>query len=157
MLSSDWSYSSATGKFSGSLTTNQCNDHERILPNGGNAPGNNAVNCIAQTIPAPSLTTQPAAIPNLGRAAMTISGGVNIYSAFEAGFKDCQNDQSANMPCACTGAACDAGMDVGTCEAHLHHSCTGAVSTGMFMDTCGGHADPYHIHTDPICNYETDR
>lgn len=26
----------------------------------------------------------------------------------------------------------------------------------MFMNTCGGHADPYHIHTDPVCNYETD-
>ena len=26
----------------------------------------------------------------------------------------------------------------------------------MFMDSCGGHANPYHIHTDPICNYETD-
>ena len=47
-------------------------------------------------------------------------------------------------------------MDVGACEAHLHHSCTGTVNTGMFMDTCGGHADPYHIHTDPVCNYETD-
>ena len=24
----------------------------------------------------------------------------------------------------------------------------------MFMDACGGHAMPYHIHTDPLCNYE---
>jgi hypothetical protein len=29
------------------------------------------------------------------------------------------------------------------------------VATAMFMDSCGGHADPYHIHTDPICNYRT--
>ena len=134
----------------------QCNDKVRTLPDGGSAPGNNAVTCIEQTIPASSLTAQPAAIPTLGRAAMTISGGVNIYSAFEAGFNDCAGDQAANMPCACDGASCAAGMDVGACEAHLHHSCTGTVSTGMFMDTCGGHADPYHIHTDPVCNYETD-
>ena len=23
---------------------------------------------------------------------------------------------------------------------------------GMFIDNYGGHADPYHIHTDPVCN-----
>ena len=67
-----------------------------------------------------------------------------------AGFNDCAID---GMPCACDGASCAAGMDVGSCEAHLHFSCTGDVAVNMFMDTCGGHADPYHIHTDPVCNY----
>ncbi|GMH77676.1 hypothetical protein TrST_g7558 [Triparma strigata] len=148
----DLIYSSTTGKFTGTITTNQCNDHERIIQGGGSAPGNNAVSCIQQTIPTVTGSTA-SAIPTLGTAALTISGGVNIYSAFEAGFNDCAVN---GMPCACDGASCAAGMDVGACEAHLHYSCTSEVSVGMFMDTCGGHADPYHIHTDPICNYETD-
>jgi len=53
--------------------------------------------------------------------ALTISGGVNIYSAFEAGFNDCEVNAAQYV---CNGASCDAGMDVGTCEAHLEHSCT---------------------------------
>ena len=24
---------------------------------------------------------------------------------------------------------------------------------GLFMDKCGGHADPYHFHTDMVCHY----
>ncbi|GMH62172.1 hypothetical protein TL16_g03422 [Triparma laevis f. inornata] len=148
----DLTYSTTTGKFTGTITTNQCNDHVRVIQGGASAPGNNAVSCIEQTIPTITGSTA-SAIPTLGRAAMTISGGVNIYSAFEAGFNDCAID---GMPCACDGASCPAGMDVGACEAHLHHSCTSDVSVGMFMDTCGGHADPYHIHTDPVCNYDTD-
>ncbi|GMI28435.1 hypothetical protein TrCOL_g7062 [Triparma columacea] len=148
---SNLSYASSTGKFSGSIITNQCNDHERLNEGGGSPPGNNAVSCIEQTVPVS--TTTPQAIPTLGMAALTLSGGVNIYSAFEAGFNDCAVD---GMPCACDGASCAAGMDVGACEAHLHHSCTSEVATAMFMDTCGGHADPYHIHTDPVCNYSAD-
>jgi len=82
---------------------------------------------------------------------MTLSGGVNIYSAFEAGFNDCAVD---GMPCACDGASCPGGMDVKTCETHLDYACESEVAYEMFMDSCGGHAMPYHIHVDPVCNYE---
>lgn len=134
-------FSPDTGKFTGALITNQCNDHVREFTGGGSAPGNNAVSCISQTFP--TTTTTPAPIPTLGMAGLTLSGGVNIYSAFEAGFNDCAID---GMPCACDGASCAAGMDVGSCEAHLHHECNaGTLETKMFMDTCGGHADPYHM------------
>ena len=45
---SNLSYASSTGKFSGSIITNQCNDHERLNEGGGSPPGNNAVSCIEQ-------------------------------------------------------------------------------------------------------------
>ncbi|GMI18780.1 hypothetical protein TrLO_g13316 [Triparma laevis f. longispina] len=142
------------GGTSGQVTSTACavTSGTCATDGGSSAPGNNDVLCIEQTIPTVTGSTA-SDIPTLGRAAMTISGGVNIYSAFEAGFNDCAID---GMPCACNEESCDAGLDVGACEAHLHHSCTSHVSVGMFMDTCGGHADPYHIHTDPVCNYETD-
>lgn len=145
-------YNATSGKFSGIMITNTCNDHERLYADGlfgGQAPSS----CQAQTIPAPSITSTPSEIPVLGRAGMTLSGGVNVYSAFEAGFNDCAGDAKANMPCACDGASCSGGLDVKTCEEHLAFACTGPVNTDMFMDTCGGHASPYHIHTDPLCNY----
>ena len=136
------SYDMSTGKFSGSVVTNECNDQLRQYKSA-------SASCEEQTIPSPS-ATNPGATPVLGRIAMTLSGGVNIYSAFEAGFNDCSTD---GMPCACSGASCPGGMDVRTCEAHLDHSCTTTVDYEMFMDSCGGHAIPYHIHVDPVCNY----
>lgn len=39
----DLTYSASAGIFTRTITTNQCNDHERIIPGGGSAPGNNAV------------------------------------------------------------------------------------------------------------------
>ena len=138
---SNLNFDADSGKFQGTFVTNQCNDHVREFTDGDTAPGNNAVSCIEQTLP--TTTTTPSAIPTLGMAGLTLSGGVNIYSAFEAGFNDCATD---GMPCACDGASCAAGMDVGSCEAHLEHECDeGTLETRMFMDTCGGHADPYHM------------
>ncbi|GMH70103.1 hypothetical protein TrST_g7284 [Triparma strigata] len=139
------SYDLTTGKFSGSMVTNECNDQLRQY-------GFSSASCEEQTVPAPSVTSTPSGTPLLGRIAMTLSGGVNIYSAFEAGFNDCDVD---GQPCACSGASCPGGMDVKTCEEHLYHACTSDVVYQMFMDSCGGHATPYHIHTDPICNYES--
>jgi len=75
-------YKATDGKFYGTLITNQCNDHVRESLDGTAMPGNNAVSCIDQTIPAPDVTPV-SPIPLLGRAALTLSGGVNIYSAFE--------------------------------------------------------------------------
>lgn len=136
----------ATGKFSGEFVTNGCNDQPRTY-DGELFPGTSTASCESQTIPAYESSS---GLPTLGRAGMTLSGGVNIYSAFEAGFNEC----SDGMPYACCGASCEGGVDVLTCEAHLEYACTDDVNTLMFMDSCGGHAEPYHIHTDPVCNYE---
>ena len=128
------------------MITNGCNDQPRIYGS-SYFNGRSYSECESQTIPA---YDDNEGLPTLGRAGMTLSGGVNIYSAFEAGFNDCDDGQ----PCACTGAECEGGVDVHTCEAHLEYACTSSVTYEMFMDTCGGHADPYHIHLDPVCNYE---
>ena len=139
-------YDETTGKFAGEMVTNGCNDQPRIYGS-SYFNGRSYSECESQTIPA---YDDNEGLPTLGRAGMTLSGGVNIYSAFEAGFNDCDDGQ----PCACTGAECEGGVDVHTCEAHLEYACTSSVTYEMFMDTCGGHADPYHIHLDPVCNYE---
>ena len=143
-------YSSTTGLFSGSMTTNGCNDKAR--PSGPTS----TASCIKQTIPSVTGSSRPAAVPLLGAAALTLTGGVNIYSAFEAGFNDCKNSPSTNAPCACTGASCTAGLDVLTCQAHLLKTCTDGFSSSL-LDSCGGHANPYHMHFDPgSCQYSTD-
>ena len=42
-------------------------------------------------------------------------------------------------------------MDVATCEHKMAHEC-GADPSGVgIIDTCGGHADPYHYHEDLRC------
>lgn len=130
-------YDSSTGMFSGKFVTNQCNDKYRQY-------GQPTAVCIEQTIPAPYAREQPSGTPVLGRAAMTVSGGVNVYSAFEGGFEEGR---------ACTGGSCAGGLDVMSCELQLEYTCEGPVQFRLFMDSCGGHASPYHIHTDPICNY----
>lgn len=140
-------YDTGTGKFSGTILTNSCNDHVKAYE-GSDAPQAKA-SCEEQTIPSPSVDS-PGAVPRLGRIGMTLSGGVNIYGPFEAGFNDCAVD---GQPCVCSGADCEAGLDVGTCESHLKLECTSDLQASMLMDTCGGHADPYHIHTNPVCNY----
>lgn len=153
----DLTYDSDTGKFEGTITTNLCNDHPRAFEDGTLFRGRTSVDCITQQIPAPKIDAAPHEIPLLGRTGMTLSGGVNIYSPFEAGFSDCSDESMTyGRACACDGASCEGGLDVGSCEKHLEHSCSGDVESKMFMDTCGGHADPYHIHTDPMCNYVTD-
>lgn len=135
-------YDAQHGTFRGTFITNQCNDQIRQY-------GHAQATCQQQTIPAPH-AINPGLTPLLGRIAMTISGGVNIYSAFEAGFNDC----SIGMPCVCYGADCTPGMDVKTCDAHLQYACESEIANPM-LDSCGGHAQPYHIHTDPVCNYHS--
>jgi hypothetical protein len=82
-----------------------------------------------------------------------------IYGPFEAGFGTSPTaTATANsrppFPCYDSSSKlysgyCPGGMDVGTCEASLFKSCAdGSVTTALFMDKCGGHATPYHYHTD---------
>ena len=57
----------------------------------------------------------------------------------------------------CDEGSCAAGLDVPSCEKQLEYQCPAASTSGvkyeMMMDTCGGHAMPYHYHLDPDCDY----
>ena len=71
---------------------------------------------------------------------MSLSGGVNIYGPFEAGF-------TLGQACNNNKGECAAGSDVATCEAQLKYQCGSDFRANMMMDMCGGHAQPYHFHT----------
>ena len=78
---------------------------------------------------------------------MTLSGGVNIYGPFDAGFvlgQACNNSKGE----------CDAGSDVETCQAQLQYQCGTGLRQIMMPDACGGHAMPYHFHTRLACEYQ---
>merc|ERR1719219_2443678 len=44
-------------------------------------------------------------------------------------------------------------MDVPFCEKAVAAECSGHGMRSLFLDDCGGHANPYHFHTDPKCDY----
>ena len=112
----------------------------------------------------PSVTTVPAAAALLGAVGYTTEEKL-IYGPFEAGFgrgpdETATSDTRPPYPCLdgdVYSGFCPGGMDVGTCEASLYNSCAaGSVRESLFMDDCGGHANPYHHHTDPACLYDAD-
>ncbi|XRB18492.1 hypothetical protein RI054_18g83380 [Pseudoscourfieldia marina] len=114
------------------------------------------------TVTIPSVTSTPAPSPVLGNVGYTTSGR-NIFGPFEAGFgsePDAVASENTRPPYPCYDGQkyygyCPGGMDVGTCEASLFEQCgDGNVLTELFMDSCGGHASPYHYHTDIVCNYD---
>ena len=106
----------------------------------------------------------PMAAPLLG----TVGYGTDsklIYGPFEAGFGAGPTSTSASdarppYPCkdgSTYSGYCPGGMDVKTCEETLFKTCaSGTVRTELFMDQCGGHANPYHYHMDPVCLYKPD-
>jgi hypothetical protein len=102
-------------------------------------------------IPDAAFSSGPSAIPLLGRIGITKTG-VNIYSGFEAGFGvgaapfPCEDlDQDGDQD-----GYCAPGLNVNECETGLHNACGAEyVNTGLFMDDCGGHASPYHLHAAP--------
>ena len=57
-------------------------------------------------------------------------------------------------PCLDGTGECYAGLDVPTCEASLDITCDGSskVAHALMLDTCGGHAVPYHYHNDFACD-----
>jgi len=98
-------------------------------------------------------------MPLLGRVGLSLKG-VNIYSPYEAGFG---TSESAPPPFPCQDldqdkdqdGYCEGGLDVRTCEDGLHHACGAeATITSFFLDACGGHATPYHLHHHPVCDYD---
>lgn len=147
-------YDDSTGKFSGSMTTNLCaNDHWGLYTNDSFMPfANHTARCTEQTFPAPDYASDgPKGAPLRGRVGMTLSG-VNIYGPEEAGFGVGSNPK----PCHDGSGKCWAGVDVPTCETSLDLTCNGTdnVNHGLMLDTCGGHALPYHYHNDMACDYD---
>eukprot|EP00389_Voromonas_pontica_P005972 GDKH01008967.1.p1 GENE.GDKH01008967.1~~GDKH01008967.1.p1 ORF type:complete len:429 (-),score=53.48 GDKH01008967.1:264-1550(-) len=130
-------YNAASGKFSGNVISNLCNAGQVLK--GAPTPS-----CSNWTIPYPDYASPPKAAPRLNAIGVSRKG-INIYGPFEAGFTDGQ---------VCTSGTCDAGMDIAACEKTLNAGCTTTPDTTMFMDTCGGHANPYHYHFDPTCEYD---
>ena len=129
-------YDAVLGAMRGSVTSNNCPDH---AIEGRRAP---APDCQRQEIPDPSFREGPAGAPLLGRVGLALSSGVNVYGPFEAGFTEGQ---------ICEGGSCEGGVDVATCERKMAHECSIDPSDVGIIDTCGGHADPYHYHEDLKC------
>ena len=106
--------------------------------------------------------TGPSAAPLLGTVGYSTDKKL-IYGPFEAGFgttPTATSSTSGRPPYPCNDGGtysgyCPGGMDVGTCEETLFKTCKeGTVTTALFMDKCGGHATPYHYHTDMVCHYD---
>jgi hypothetical protein len=139
----------ADGIFTGTLVTNQCSNHPygRLVSGGVFSGMQSQIDCVSVTIPAAGFEETPVAAPIRGALAFSISGGVNVYGPFEAGFVEGQ---------ACTNGkgTCAGGVDVPVCESKLIADCGEEnVNYGMLLDTCAGHANPYHYHKDLACDY----
>jgi len=105
--------------------------------------------CIEHTFPS---ATGPSASPLRGPVGYT-RFGVNIYGPNEAGF----GGQGFPAPCEDGSGTCAGGIDVPTCEESLKDICAETGSTvvySLMLDTCGGHAMPYHYHGDDSCDYD---
>jgi len=155
-LSTKWtvSYNSATGIFTGTMTSVGC---PTIVTSFAAAQ-----TAVSATFPATGYST----IPSTGLAA-SLGGpigyslsGMNLYNPLEAGF----SSGNGPTPTGCNtgkglgaGYYCSPGADLETCIGELTYTCGNSVtfaSTGtLFGDNCGGHAQPYHYHLDTRCEY----
>merc|ERR1711907_22969 len=160
--SSALSYSASTGKFTGSMKYNGCLNHESAGLHSSTA------SCQQKSFPS---ARGPSAAPLLGAVGLS-RFGVLIYGPFEAGFGSAPASSSfgtgggarpAPNPCSSgsgggpmsgTHGFCAGGIDVQACEDGLKET-YGEENTlvELFMDACGGHAQPYHYHTDLRCSY----
>eukprot|EP00937_MAST-01D_sp_MAST-1D-sp2_P003076 g3076.t1 len=104
------------------------------------APLRGSVACVD----AGPLATRPTAtVGNQGEQAAT-----NIYGPNEAGF----TSQQPGMSCLGSSSV-QGGIDTNLAEAMVHKICGQAVQV---LDTCGGHAVPYHYHEKLSCLYSAD-
>ena len=97
-----------------------------------------------------SWTRRPRWLPT-GQASLNSQALTNFENPptrrpFEAGFRKGQ---------ICDDGDCAAGTDVPLCEEELSYECGGSYDTSKLLDSCGGHAKPYHYHTDLTCNYNS--
>ena len=56
---------------------------------------------------------------------------------------------------ACDGGFCTAGGTLLQCAQELFATCSNAAEVAglELLNSCGGHAEPYHYHEDLICHY----
>jgi len=159
---SQLAYNPVNGKFTGTMKYNGCANH----PTSGMHALTAA--CYQKTFPDPSTSqTSPSAAPLLGSVGIS-RYGVQIYGPFEAGFGSAPNSNAMGggrpVPNPCGSRSgngiggshgyCAGGIDVKTCEEGLLASCGPEETlTELFLDDCGGHANPYHYHADLSCSY----
>lgn len=137
-------YEAATGKFSGTLSTNSCprNAVQSLLA---------SVNYIARSAECklrnfPSIAASPSAIP-FGSEAGVLLGGELLYGPLEVGIH-CVTDK---------GGACAAGIDPNSCRDELSFLCPKSYTDTTDMnDACGFASSPYHAHVAPSqkCFYD---
>ena len=153
-------YDAASGTFSGALVYNGCLHHATT------APHTITASCRQTRLPS---AAGPSAAPLLGSVGVS-RFGVPIYGPFENGFGSAPSSLGGGLggmpvpsPCSLTPDGgimsgthgyCAGGIDVQTCEDGLKSTCGEENTiTDLFMDACGGHANPYHYHTDLKCSY----
>jgi hypothetical protein len=124
----DLTYQPRTGKFTGTLTSNHCPGWE--------TPMNVAAKCTAQRIPDSAFNAAgPKQAPLLGRVALSLRSGVEIYGPFDAGFRDGQVCSGTDGRPDCAG-----GTDLTVCENHMQYQCATEkgmiLNRDMLMDRC---------------------
>ena len=146
----------ATGVFSGSLTTNGCPNHAGAYQYSGvldaRVPAASA-SCQTWTLPVSGYVAGVAtAAPLRSSIGYTISGGEAIYGPMDAGFT---LGQVTTTSC----GSCPAGTDTRFCAAYIERACGTAALKGntsasmhMLLSDCGGHAG-YHNHESLSCEY----
>jgi hypothetical protein len=83
----------------------------------------------------------------VGRTGLSLKYGTNVYGPLEMGF-------TLGQACDNSLGLCDAGLDLFTCMYILEKQCgTAHVRYAVMKDDCNGHAQPYHYHADPVCEY----
>lgn len=141
-ISRSLTYDTNTGIFTGSIVTNICPDFAYgVYPGLTQTYGAAMPSCSSFSFPSVSGTPKAASLR--GAVGYSFNGGVNIYGPMDNGFVNGQ---------VCAGT-CDAGTDVMVCSQYLQNQCGSTFKPQMFLDQCGGHAQPYHFHTDLACNY----
>ena len=137
------SYSTSTGKFSGSLIHNGCPHDTRAWSQSsvaipwktGSTPigGPGTATCCSSTFPATNYGTAPKTVPAFGIAGISMFGE-DVYGYGDAGF----NSATQNLCTTGTGG-CPANSDVDTCQAFAEATCgTSDLKSTWFMSDCGG-------------------
>jgi len=140
------------GRFHGTILSNRCSNNHYGFCEKCDPPSyvshQHTAKCTEQRLPA---VEGPAPAPLRGTIGLTVFG-VNIYGPEEAGF----GGRGFPAPCTDGSGECPSGMDVPTCEDSLQLQCGGSskVQHSLMLDTCGGHAMPYHYHQDSACDYD---
>eukprot|EP00004_Rigifila_ramosa_P014451 TRINITY_DN3296_c0_g2_i1.p2 TRINITY_DN3296_c0_g2~~TRINITY_DN3296_c0_g2_i1.p2 ORF type:complete len:298 (+),score=51.34 TRINITY_DN3296_c0_g2_i1:25-918(+) len=142
-------YSTATGKFAGSITSNGCSPH--LYCEGCDPFVPHEEIATEQLFPAFGLETPPNPINARSRVGMTTAGGIEIDGPMQWGFVD---------GAACEGGTCPPGIDVPLCVATLEFQCGDTLNRDLFPDTGGGHTgryvnQTYHYHKDMPFVYDS--